>query len=633
MKWKKIGVLLGTLVLTAAIGTSVNAYEFTDEKAEVRDEYASQMVVVCWCGKVIGAPYMKSIDHTEHLVESIQQTGVIENPHGGSATAHGYGALHYSADSYDESATEIPAIEEDYLEEEVDEKAEAASFVDSNGLTWEVENGVLTISGSGVIEPLWLKEAGFFVIQKAEATSLVIEEGITEIGDKAFTDFWNLQSVDIPNSVTKIGDSAFEWCKKLTEIDIPDSVTEIGESAFERSGLTSISLPSGLNEIKKGTFWHCKSLAEVAIPDGVTKIGEEAFSGCQMSEITIPNSVTEIGNGAFLYCDKLNRITIPSGVKIIHGLAFGCCTNLAELTISNGVTEIGPAAFYACGMSEVTIPDSVKRIGYSAFASCLEVKSFTFEGDAPQIIESAYVRNPDYDDDYEIHILEGTPLENVYTTVYYPAGNQTYTEEVKAAYGSVLKGWEENKAVDMQLPFVDVDSGSWFLEPVEYVYKHGIMTGMDTNHFGPSVEVSRAQVASILHRLEGEPTVGYDPSAFKDVADGMFYTKPAMWAKETGVIAGYADGNFGPADYITREQLSVILFRYAQYKGFDTTATDNLSKFPDKNKVSGFAKEGISWAVGTGLITGDQGKISPQGYAERAQAAAIFQRFMTKYGE
>jgi len=213
------------------------------------------------------------------------------------------------------------------------------------------------------------------------------------------------------------------------------------------------------------------------------------------------------------------------------------------------------------------------------------------------------------------------------------AGEATITVTTSNGKSAACKVMVTKKAPDAQLPFVDVDSGSWFIEPVEFVYKRGIMTGLDTNHFGPSVEVSRAQMAVILHRLEGEPAVGYNSTAFKDVADGMFYTNAAMWAKETGVIAGYDNGNFGPADNITREQMSVILFRYAQYKGFDTTAIDNLSKFPDRNKVSNFAKEGISWAVGIGLITGDQGNISPQGNAERAQAAAILQRFMTKYGE
>ena len=156
---------------------------------------------------------------------------------------------------------------------------------------------------------------------------------------------------------------------------------------------------------------------------------------------------------------------------------------------------------------------------------------------------------------------------------------------------------------------------------------------MDETTFGPSVRLSRAQFATILYRLEGEPAVEYDPSAFKDVVNGQFYTNAAMWAKETGVISGYADGGFGPADDITREQMAVMMFRYAQYREFDVAARDNLSKFPDKNMVSDFAKDGISWAVGIGLITGDQGKISPQGSAERAQTATIIQRFMTKYGE
>jgi len=630
MKWKKLGILFSTLILTAVAEASVSAVEYTDEEAGAWDEYAWLQVDMCRCGKIVSMP--NSIDYYTHQNEVVQQTGWHGGNHNGHGTTHIYQTIHHNADSYGESEAEVAATEEVYLGAEVDEKEAAASFVDKNGLTWEVENGVLTVSGNGVLEPLWIEEASTFIFQKADATSLVIKEGITEIGDKAFADCFNLQSVVIPNSVIKIGDSAFEFCKNITEIDIPDQVTEIGESAFERSGLTSISLPSGITEIKKGTFWNCRSLTEILIPDSVKKIGEEAFFGCQMSELAIPDSVTEIGNGAFSYCDKLARITIPHGVKIINGLTFCVCTSLAELTISNGVTEIGPGAFLGCdSLTEVTIPDSVKRVGCEAFVSCDKLKSVTFEGDAPQVIKA-----PQQISDSDYYGYDKSPLKerpfNWVVTVYYPSGNKTYTEEIKAEYGLYLN-WEEKKAVDTQLPFVDVDSDSWFSEPVEYVYKHGIMTGLDTTHFGPTVKVSRAQVAAILHRMEGEPAIGYDSTAFKDVADGMFYTSAAMWAKKTGVIAGYDNGNFGPADNITREQMSVILFRYAQYKGFDTTATDNLSKFPDKNKVSSFAKEGISWAVGTGLITGDQGNISPQGYAERAQAAAILQRFMTAYRE
>lgn len=213
------------------------------------------------------------------------------------------------------------------------------------------------------------------------------------------------------------------------------------------------------------------------------------------------------------------------------------------------------------------------------------------------------------------------------------AGEATVTVTTSNGKSAECKVLVTKKVVDPELPFVDVDDESWFADAVEFVYTHGIMTGFDSNHFGPAELLSRGQFVTILYRLEGEPEVEYSSSAFKDVEDGVFYSDAAMWAKETKVITGYDDGNFGPSNYITREQMAVIMFRYAQYKGFDTTARDNLSKFPDRNSVSAFAKEGISWAVGTGLITGDQGKINPQGNAGRAQTATIIQRFMTKYGD
>ena len=86
---------------------------------------------------------------------------------------------------------------------------------------------------------------------------------------------------------------------------------------------------------------------------------------------------------------------------------------------------------------------------------------------------------------------------------------------------------------------------------------------MNRKEFGPGVTLSRAQFATILYRMEDEPETGYDGGAFPDVADGQFYTCPAMWAKDTGVISGYEDGRFGPADTITREQMALMMFRYA----------------------------------------------------------------------
>ena len=158
------------------------------------------------------------------------------------------------------------------------------------------------------------------------------------------------------------------------------------------------------------------------------------------------------------------------------------------------------------------------------------------------------------------------------------------------------------------------------------------MTGKDETTFAPDENLSRAQFATILWRMEGSQPIDYNPDAFPDIADGQFYSTPAMWAHGTGVISGYDNGRFGPADDITREQMAVMMFRYASYLQLDTSARADLySLFPDADRVSGFAQEAVEWAVAIGLITGDQGNINPQGSATRAQCAAIIQRYMEAY--
>ncbi len=187
-------------------------------------------------------------------------------------------------------------------------------------------------------------------------------------------------------------------------------------------------------------------------------------------------------------------------------------------------------------------------------------------------------------------------------------------------------------SVDMNHPFTDVHEGDWYQQAAGFVYSRGIMTGMNETEFGPSVKLSRGQFATILYRMEGEPEAWYDAAAFPDVSDGQFFTSPAMWAKDSGVISGYDDGRFGPADEITREQMAVMMFRYANMLGLDTEARGDTGAFPDADRVSPFADEAVRWAVGMGFIKGDGGLINPQGTAERAQCATIIMRFMEGYG-
>ena len=178
--------------------------------------------------------------------------------------------------------------------------------------------------------------------------------------------------------------------------------------------------------------------------------------------------------------------------------------------------------------------------------------------------------------------------------------------------------------------FVDVktDGSDWFYESVKYVFEEGIMTGKQETIFAPFDNISRAEFAIVLWRMENspEPTI---VETYDDVNGDEFFAKAVTWAKEAGVITGYAGGkNFGPYDMITREQIATIMFRYANAEKTD----GDLSAFGDAASVSEFALDGMKWAVANGVISGKGPEgaktLSHQDNTTRCEAAAIIQRFM-----
>ena len=157
---------------------------------------------------------------------------------------------------------------------------------------------------------------------------------------------------------------------------------------------------------------------------------------------------------------------------------------------------------------------------------------------------------------------------------------------------------------------------------------------MNETTFGPYENLARAQFAVILHRMNGSPDIEYT-NKFPDVADNQWYTYAILWANEAGVVGGYTDtGKFGPGDNINREQMAVMMYRYANYLGYDTSARADISKYTDAGNVNEFAKEAMSWAVGEGIITGkyNETQLDPQGNASRAECATIIMRFMENGG-
>ncbi len=189
-------------------------------------------------------------------------------------------------------------------------------------------------------------------------------------------------SYNIPNGVTSIGDDAFSYQDGLTSVNIPSSVTSIGSSAFiDCSGLTSVTIPGSVTSIGRSAFSNCNGLTSLTIFNGVKSIGYGAFANCSgLKSVTIPGSVTSIDNSTFSNCSGLTSLTISNGVKSIGGGAFYNCKGLTSVTIPGSVTSIGSSAFSGCsGLKSVTIPGSVTSIGPHAFANCSGLKSINVD--------------------------------------------------------------------------------------------------------------------------------------------------------------------------------------------------------------------------------------------------------------
>lgn len=177
-----------------------------------------------------------------------------------------------------------------------------------------------------------------------------------------------------------------------------------------------------------------------------------------------------------------------------------------------------------------------------------------------------------------------------------------------------------------QTTFDDVPASAWYYNAVEYVYENGLMSGVSGGRFAPDDTLTRAMLVQTLYAMEGRPAAA--SAGFADVASGDWYASAVNWAAANGVVSGVSETGFGPNNALTREQLALILYRFAQYKGYDVAGTSDLAAYADGSSVSGWAAEAMGWAVDAGLISGVGGnQIAPTGTASRAQVAQILMNF------
>ena len=175
--------------------------------------------------------------------------------------------------------------------------------------------------------------------------------------------------------------------------------------------------------------------------------------------------------------------------------------------------------------------------------------------------------------------------------------------------------------------FKDVPRGAWFYDAVEYSAQRGWVNGVGNNLFQPNGSLTRAMFITILGRMEGVQAGDYPAAAFTDVDADAYYAPYVAWAAETGITTGMSETAFEPNGLVTREQATTFLYRYAGYKGLDTTASDETMKtFSDSAVVSAWAESAMAWATDCQLIIGTDGKLAPRATATRAQGVTLLQR-------
>ena len=256
--------------------------------------------------------------------------------------------------------------------------------------SWKLDaDGVLTITGAGPMAD-YGAYGPWYIAHLTDIKKVVVQEGVTTIGDHAFANLSYVTSVTIPSSITSIGAHAFEKCRLGGAVTLPEGLTAIGDFAFSGSGMASLTLPESLRTIGNSAFLCC-SLRELTIPDGVTSIGTGAFCNASLTSVKLPASGVTLGDSLFQECEKLTEVTLPADLTVIGPSMFENCGSLKNVTIPSGVTHIGNAAFAACeALPEIRLPDGMEALGSEAFVGCRAVTKVYIPRSLTSIGEAAF---------------------------------------------------------------------------------------------------------------------------------------------------------------------------------------------------------------------------------------------------
>ena len=510
-----------------------------------------------------------------------------------------------------------------------------------DNIVWELDGTTLYISGEGNM----FVDSGYPWTEYAETvTHLVIEEGVTSLGDYAFYGFsaltdasipgtieyfgiaamgWctSLRNVTIGEGVTRLGTDLFGSCSSLKQITLPSTLIEIGQRSFFDSGLTSIVIPESVYSIKSEAFQFCEDLESVTLPSQLTSMGYSCFSGCKklkeielpdnlsgipqscfdnsgLTHITLPDYIVVIGDSAFQGCADLASVDFPAHLERIESRAFMDCTKLESVMLPETLREIGAEAFHYSGLTMISIPNGVIRLGDRAFANCSRLEAVLIPDSVTDIGENVFSNCPTvniycrqltfahlYALAYElpVEILEDEPNTPVYDVILDcgPGGTAIVAPNPSPANRFILLEIQADKGYVLESVFYEVANN-----PDQEIYYE---------------QVSDTVVAFFMPESDLYLDVYFvsEKSPFTDVKESDYFYDPVRWAVSRGITTGMGNGKFAPNSSCTRAQVVTFLWRAA---GEPEPMSGN-NPFKDV-KSSDYFYKAVLWAVENGITTG-----------------------------
>ena len=481
-------------------------------------------------------------------------------------------------------------LEESILPEDAETETETTSIIETGScgetVTYELnrETGLLTISGQGSINDYFPLNSPFF--ESSDIQEIIIEEGVTRIGDRAFHSCFSLEKITLPDSLTSIGDWALCDCEAIRSIQIPDSVEDIGRGAFASCEcLREIKLPQGMTTVKEETFGGCSSLTEITIPDGVTAIETRAFGDCfELRNVEIPDGVVSIGDQVFWNCYALRSIYFPDSVTEMGDGVFARCKRLTSVRLPDGLESIGRTMFSNCqSLAYIDIPGSVTTIAERAFQDCDSLTSLVLPDSLTTIDEYAFVYS---------NSLQSIFLPENLSRIGKNAFDRTVIAGIDVYYDGTADQWSQIN--------IDESNLEYFKEPIHFredflisaesldmLTRHSVRLrcyGLTDESVVISWSSSNPKVAAVDSKGEvtaltrGQAMITASVAAdgetiektchvqvrYCDVYDDKeYYYVPVYWAADKGITNGYGNVYFGTDENCTREQMVTFLWRQA----------------------------------------------------------------------